>query len=174
MKSAGAVTWVALVLIAAAWTCRLAWIALPALDGTVNHAAEALYLAELAQQRDAVAIAAPPTIESIAREVHRRAAHLLLWIGLGLGLCLVAALSARAQRLAILASAMVFFAGWIGLDAYAQVGLLRGLDLKLRLVQNDPARLIQFVVIDALLPFLVTSAAAATLMAVLNPHHAAD
>jgi len=174
MKSAGVVTWVALVLIAAAWTCRLAWIALPALDGAVNHAAEALYLAELAQQHDAVAIPAPPTIESIAREVHRRAARLLLWVGLGLGLCLVAALSARAQRVAILASATVFYAGWIGLDAYAQVGLWRGLDLKLRLVQNDTARLIQFVVIDALLPFMVTTAAAATLIAVVNPRRAAD
>ncbi|HYS11995.1 MAG TPA: hypothetical protein VEN28_01695 [Burkholderiaceae bacterium] len=162
MKPASAATWVALALVAAAWLCRLLWIAVPALDVSVNHAAEALYLAELEYQHHGVAIVEAPSIESIATEVHRRTARVLIWIGLGLGLCLVAALAPHSRRVMIVVAGLVYLLGWIRLDAYAHVGLLQGLDLKLRLVQNDAGRLLQFAVIDGVLPLLVTCAIATT------------
>ena len=157
----------ALAIVAAAWLCRLAWLTVPALDATVRHAAEALYLAELDAQRSAPTglDAAPPTIESIASEVHRRTTRLLLWIGLGLGLCLAAALQPNARGLAVFASAAVFLAGWIGLDAYRYVGLLHGLDLKMRLVGTDPPRLTRFLVLDGVLPAVVALVALALLVA---------
>lgn len=168
MRSPHAATWVALALVAAAWTCRVLWIAIPALDGAGSHAAEAIYLAELEQQRRGEPIAGPPSIESIATEVHRRTSRLLIWIGVGVGLCLVAALSPRSRTSATVASGLVFLLGWIQLDAYAQVGLLLGLDLKLRLVRDDGARLLQFVVVDAILPLVVALAVAATAIAALR------
>lgn len=165
MKPARIATWVALVLVVVAWTCRLIWLAAPTPDSAGRHAAEAVYLAELEQQHLAQPISEAPTIESIATEVHRRAVRLLSWIGLGLGLCLVAALSARSRASAIVASGLVFLLGWIRLDAYVHVGLLQGLDLKLRLVQGHGMRLLQFIVVDAILPVVVACAVAATVIA---------
>jgi len=160
VRSAGAATWIALVLIAASWAVRLAWVAAPALSGVGNHAAEALYLAELEQQQRAAPVTLPPTIESIAAEVHRHASRRFVWIGLGLGLCLVAALSPCSRCSAAAASGLVFLVGWIELDAYAYSGLVQGLDLKLRLVHGDGMRLLQFAVVDAALPLIVAGAVA--------------
>ena len=168
MKAGCIATWVALALIAASWACRLAWITVPALDDAGKHAAEALYLAELEQQLHAVPVTVPTTIESIATEVHRRASRLLIWIALGLGLCLMALLSPRSRSSAAVASGLVFLVGWIELDAYAQVGLLQGLDLKLRLVQADGMRLLRFAVVDAVLPLVVAGAVAAIALAALR------
>lgn len=167
MRLRAALLWTALAIVTAAWLCRLASLSVPALDATARHAAEALYLAELDAQRSAPTslAAAPPTIESIASAVHRRTTRLLVWIGLGLGLCLAAALQPHARRLIVLASAAVFLAGWIGLDAYRHVGLLHGFDLKMRLVGADPLRLTQFLVLDGLLPALVATVALALLIA---------
>lgn len=168
--SARSVTQVALLLIALAWACRLAWSAVPALCCTDNIAAEALYLAELEQQRSGAAVPVAPTLEAIAREVHGRATRVSIWIGLGLGLCLVAALVPRSRPAATIASGVLFLAGWVGLDAYAHVGLLHGLDLKARLIQQDLARLVRFVVVDACLPVLVAAAVLAVLVAVPERH----
>lgn len=168
MRRACAVAWVALSLLAAAWLVRLSWILVPALDGAPHHAAEALYLAELDQQRRATPILAAPSIESIASEVHRRSAILALWIGLGLGICLAGALARPWRPLTSVVSGLIYLAGWIQLDAYAHFGLLQGLDLKLRLVQHDRLRLAQFAVVDAFLPLLVTCAVAVALLAALD------
>lgn len=168
MKAGCVATRIGLVLITASWACRLVWIAVPALDGAGSHAAEALYLAELDQQFHAVPVTGPPTIESIATEVHRRTSRLLIWIGLGLGLCLMALLSPRSRNSAAVASGLVFLVGWIELDAYAQVGLLRGLDLKWRLVQADGMRRVQFAVVDAILPLIVAGAIAAIAVTALR------
>ena len=167
MRLRAALPWAALAIVAAAWLCRLAWLTVPALDATARHAAEALYLAELDAQRSASTSldAAPPTVESIASEVHRRATRLLVWIGLGLGLCLAAALRPNARGLIVFASAAVFLVGWIGLDAYRHVGVLHGLDLKMRLVGADPPRLTRFLVLDGLLPAVVAMVALALLVA---------
>jgi hypothetical protein len=161
-------TWAALALVTAAWTCRLVWIATPALDAAGQHAAEALYLAELDQQYLALPISTEPTIESIATAVHRRAVRVLVWIGLGLGLCLIAFLSSRSRRAATVASGLLFLLGWVRLDAYAHVGLIHGLDQKLRLVQDHGLRLVQFIVVDAVLPLVVTCAVVTTVLAALR------
>src|SRR5215470_16824829 len=97
MQPRRALPWIALGLIAAAWMCRLLWLTVPSLDDINRHAAEALYLAELDQQRAGLPISPAPGIEAIATEVHRRATRLLIWIGLGLGLCAAAALAPRSR-----------------------------------------------------------------------------
>jgi hypothetical protein len=167
MTAKALVVWIALALVSAAWGCRLLWVAAPALGGDGHLAAEALYLAELNQQRLA-APAVAPTLEAIATEVHRRATRLLIWIGLGLALCLAAAFAARSRGAITVAAGLVYLLGWIQLDAYAQVGLLQGLDLKLRLVQNDGERLLQFAVVDGVLPVVVTCAIATTVFAAIR------
>jgi hypothetical protein len=167
-SSSSTAAWVALGLVAGAWLVRLAWIAIPELEGAVNHAAEALYLAELADQHRAVPVAAAPTVESIATEVHRRTVRLLIWIGMGLGLCMVAALAPRSRRVTVVAAGLLFLLGWFRLDAYAYLGLLHGLDLKLRLVQNDQLRLVHFAVVDGLLPVVVAGTTATMVIAALR------
>jgi len=168
MRATPRVARIALVLVASAWACRLLWMVVPALDRTTNHAAEVLYLAELGRQSDATAgdmtLETPVTLETIAAQVHQRTASLLLWIGAGLGLCALAALAPRWQRIAIGASGALFLAGWIGFDAYVYSGLWQGLDLKLRLVRHHPPLLAQFVVFDVLLPLVVALAEGATLI----------
>lgn len=168
MSTTRAMTWMALVVVAGAWACRLACVAVPALGDTGNPAAEALYLAELDGQAASRAVSGPPTIATIANEVHQRATRLLIWIGLGLALCLVGAISRQGRCSAIVVSALLFLIGWINLDAYAHVGLLRGLDLKLRLVEHDTARLLRFLVLDGVLPLIVASAAVATVAVALK------
>jgi hypothetical protein len=168
MKQTCTAAWVALVLVFAVWLCRLAWIVVPALDDANHHAAEALYLVELDPRKRTDWAFGPPTFESIAVEVHRRTARLLVWVGLGLGLCLVAAMSPFSRRVATVAAGLVYLLGWIRLDAYAYVGLLRGLDQKLRLVQNDELRLLQFAVVDGILPLVVACAIATTLAAAVR------
>jgi hypothetical protein len=168
MKATRCMVRIALVLVATAWSCRLLWMAVPALDRTTNHAAEVLYLAELGRQRDAMAGDMPATLETIAALVHQRTAGLLLWIGAGLALCVFAAVAPRWQRTGLCASGMLFLAGWIGFDAYVYSGLWQGLDLKLRLVQQHPPRLLQFIVFDVLLPLAVALAEGAMLISALD------
>jgi hypothetical protein len=168
MVTTRAITWMALALVACAWFGRLACVAVPGLGDSANPAAEALYLAELGAQADSRAVSGPPTIATIAGEVHLRATRLLIWIGLGLALCLVGAISRQGRSSAIVVSALLFLIGWINLDAYAHVGLLRGLDLKLRLVGHDTARLLRFVVLDGVLPLIVAFAAVVTVIAALK------
>lgn len=168
MITTRAMTWIALGLVVGAWICRLACVVVPGLGDTGNPAAEALYLAELDAQAGSRAVSGPPTIASIANEVHLRATRLLIWIGLGFAVCLVGAFSRRGRSSAVIVSALLFLIGWVNLDAYAHVGLLRGLDLKLRLVEHDTGRLLRFVVLDGVLPLLVASAAAVTLVATLK------
>ena len=168
MKQTGTAAWVALLLLLAVWLCRLAWIVVPALDDANHHAAEALYLLELDPHSQVVSPIGPPTFESIAVEVHRRTARLLVWVGLGLGLCLVAALSPASRHVTTVAGGLVYLLGWVRLDAYAYVGLLRGLDQKLRLVQSDELRLLQFAVVDGILPLVAACAITTTLVAALR------
>jgi hypothetical protein len=168
MKPGCTATRVALALLFVVWLCRLAWIVVPGLDDASHHAAEALYLAELNPHKQPDSVFGPPTLESIAAEVHRRTARLLVWVGLGLGLCLVAALSLPSRRVATVAAGLVYLLGWVRLDAYAYVGLLRGLDQKLRLVQNDELRLLQFALVDGILPLVVACAIATTVAAALG------
>jgi hypothetical protein len=161
----------------AKWTRTLSWIGLSILllawsvkglsvvTRETGLAAQALYFTELAMQRAAAPIAAPPTVESIATEVHRRAVRQLFWVGSGLALCWLGIRRVRYRIAAVMASSALFLAGWMLFEDYVHLGLILGLDLKLRLVQGDVSRLGEFVMLDAILPALVALTGMASLLA---------
>jgi len=162
IAAARPLVWSALAVLVFAWCCKL--VAVAARD--TGLAAQALYFAELAIQRRRVATPIePPTVESIATQVHKRTIRQLGWIGGGLALCALAALNARWRRAAVVASSGFYVGGWMLLDGYIDVGLLLGLDLKLRLVRGDPARMFDFLVFDIMLPGGVATMAVAVLAA---------
>jgi len=157
---ARSLVWSALAIVVFAWTCKLLAVA----ARETGLAAQALYFAELASERREAAPSSPaPTVEAIATEVHKRTVRQLGWIGGGLMLCALAALSAPARLAAIAASSVLYVAGWMLLDGYFDVGLVEGLDLKLRLVRGDRARMFDFLVFDVALPGVVAAVGGAVL-----------